>query len=101
MKAVLTDRYIRNLPPAPAGKRTTVWDAAVPSFAIRVTDKGHISFVVMRRRAGDAKPTRVALGSYPATSLSEARKKAAVALKALAQGEHPRELERSQRRAKA
>jgi integrase len=100
MKKVLTDRYLRSLKPAPAGKRYTIWDATVQCFAVRVTEKGHISFLVMRRRAGQTTPTRIVLGSFPAVTLMEARAKAAGALKCLVEGNHPRELERAQRHAK-
>src|SRR5215211_2009046 len=76
MKQLLTDRALRNLKPAPAGKRLVIWDSALPSFGIRVTDTGKASFFVMRRRQGDPKPVRVVLGSYPAISLSDARERA-------------------------
>ena len=63
MKQLLTDRTLRALKPAPAGKRVVVWDAALPSFGVRVTDTGKASFFVMRRRqrrpkagAGRARP---------------------------------------------
>lgn len=49
MKTLLTDRALRGLKPAPAGKRTVIWDSAVPSFCVRVTDTGAASFNVMRR----------------------------------------------------
>ena len=48
-KKVLTDRALRAIKPAAPGKRKLIWDGVVPSFAARVTDKGQISFIVMRR----------------------------------------------------
>jgi hypothetical protein len=45
-RVVLTDRYLKSLKPAPTGKRTVCWDAAKPSFGIRVTDRGVGSFFV-------------------------------------------------------
>ena len=45
MKVLLTDRAVRALKPAPPGKRNMIWDTAVPSFGIRVTDKGSASFI--------------------------------------------------------
>jgi len=48
----LTDRFIANLPPAPAGKRTAVWDEAEPGLAIVVTDRGSKSFKVVKRVGG-------------------------------------------------
>ena len=41
-RAVFTDRYLKSLKPAPAGKRITHWDAAKPSFGCRITDRGVI-----------------------------------------------------------
>jgi integrase len=52
MKEVLTDRRLLALKPAPAGKRVMIWDAAVPSFGVRITDKGSASFIIMRRLDG-------------------------------------------------
>jgi Arm DNA-binding domain len=51
MAQLLTDRLLRGLKPAAAGKRTALWDSA-PSLCIRVTDKGSASFHVMRRLRG-------------------------------------------------
>jgi integrase len=52
MKKLLTDRTLRGLKPAPPGKRTVIWDSAVPSLCVRVTDKGAASFHIMRRLRG-------------------------------------------------
>jgi integrase len=52
MKKLLTDRTLRGLKSAPPGKRTVLWDSAVPSLCVRVTDKGAASFNVMRRLHG-------------------------------------------------
>jgi integrase len=49
MKEVLSDRRLRALQPAPPGTRIMIWDAAIPSFGVRITDKGSATFVVMRR----------------------------------------------------
>jgi Arm DNA-binding domain len=62
MKTLITDRTLRGLKPAPAGKRTVIWDTAVPGLCVRVTDKGAASFNVMRRVKGDAVPVRRMLG---------------------------------------
>jgi integrase len=89
MKQVLTDRLLRALKPAEPGKRVVVWDAAVPSFGVRVTDTGKASFFVMRRRQGNSKPVRIVLGPYPALSLSAARAQAREALAELSAGINP------------
>jgi integrase len=101
MKVTLTDRYLKSLRPAPKGKRVVVWDGASPSFGLRVTDCGVVSFFVQRRQAGKPTPVRVTLGTYPHTSLAQARVAAAGALKALVGGDHPRDLEKRARRVRA
>ena len=99
MKQVLTDRTLRGLKPAPVGKRVVVWDAALPSFGIRVTHTGKASFFIMRRRQGDRKPVRIVLGPYPTLPLSEARKQAREALAELSAGVHPAQKKAAQRAA--
>ncbi len=98
----LTDRAVQALKPASPGKRYTVYDALVPGFGVRVTDKGKRTFVVYRRMAGEPRPIRVALGAYPPTSLDDARRRARAALEDLTFGRHPkeRELERLQEEAR-
>jgi hypothetical protein len=88
MKKTLTDRTLKALKPAPAGKRYTLWDAALPSFGVRVTDKGKLSFVIMRRLNG--KLLRRALGEYPVLSLAKARADAQEALRDIAGGVDPK-----------
>ena len=51
-KVLLTDRVLRAIRPAPHGKRTVIWDSAVPGLCLRITDKGSASFSVMRRLNG-------------------------------------------------
>ena len=48
-RKVLTDRGAKALKPAQPAGRDTSWDAALPSFAVRVTDTGAPSYVDMRR----------------------------------------------------
>ena len=55
-KIVLTDRYLKAIKPAPAGQRVMVWDAMQPHLGVRISDRGHCSFVVVKRRTGDGKP---------------------------------------------
>jgi integrase len=90
-RAVFTDRYLKSLKAAPTGKRVVHWDAARPSFGVRVTDRGVISFFVIRRMPGKPQPVRVVLGRYPDINLAQARKLAAAALSELVAGVHPRE----------
>ena len=37
-RRLLTDRFLRSLPPAPRGKRNEVFDARLPGFGIRISD---------------------------------------------------------------
>jgi integrase len=88
-RVVFTDRYLKSLKPAPTGKRIVHWDAARPCFGCRITDRGVVSFFVMRRMHGKAQPIRVGLGRYPEVSLATARKLATAALGDLVAGVHP------------
>ena len=91
-RTALTDYRLKALKPAPAGKRRMIWDATTPHLAVRITDKGHVSFVVVRRRPGDKHPLYVVLGSYPAMRLADARKAAVKALGEIMAGRHPAEV---------
>jgi integrase len=97
-KVTLKDRGLMALKPAAPGKRYMVWDEVVPSFGARVTDKGHVTFVVMRRLPGSGKLLRVALGNYPAIPLAQARELARAAIAEIMQGRRPAEREEARRR---
>jgi hypothetical protein len=51
-KVVLTDMALQALKPAAAGKRYSVWDAALSNFGIKVTDRGVKSFIVVAPMMG-------------------------------------------------
>ena len=89
MKTMLTDRSLRAMKPASPGTRKMVWDAAVPSFGVRVTDKGKLTFIVMRRLRG--KIARRMIGQYPITTLARAREGALEALRDFERGIDPKE----------
>src|SRR5262245_43206520 len=93
-RAVFTDRYRKSLKPASAVRRIVHWDSAKPSFGCRITDRGVVSFFVMRRMRGKPQPVRVVLGRYPEIGLAQARKLATAALSELVSGVHPREQRR-------
>jgi integrase len=99
-KIALTDRSLQAMKPAADGRRTVVWDALLPGLAVRVSDKGRRSFYAVKRRAGRQQPSWVLLGSYPVTTLAEARAKAREALGALMAGDDPATLAEPTRRAK-
>jgi len=100
-RAIFTDRYLKSLKPAPSGKRIVHWDGAKPSFGCRITDRGVVSFFVMRRMHGKPQPVRVVLGRYPEISLARARKLATAMLGDLVSGVHPKDREREQQLAEA
>jgi hypothetical protein len=91
-KKPLTPRSIDALPAAPKGKRVLTWDATIQGFAVRVTDTGSKSFVLVTRYPGDKHPTPRAIGTVGAISLAKAREKAADWLEAIADGIDPKTL---------
>ena len=88
-KRPLTDRGIAALKPAPQGKRMMMWDAVVPGFAVRCTDTGAKSFVLVERYPGSTNPTARALGRVGAITLADARDLARNWLKLIAAGTDP------------
>jgi hypothetical protein len=97
-KVVLTDRGVKTLKRAPTGKRTMHWDAALSNFAVRVTDKGRKTFLVVRRLAGSNRLIFHRLGEYDETradhlTLSEARVKARRVLGILETGKTPKQVD--------
>jgi integrase len=87
----LTDRFIQSCKPAPAGKRLDFADAVVPGLALRVTDRGHKTFVLRcRYPLHPENPTRRALGDYGELTLDEARQKARRWLELIGKGVDPK-----------
>jgi integrase len=72
-KKPLTDRAIAGVKPAAPGKRRLLWDGLVPGLALRVTDRGSRSFVLVVRYPGTRYPTPRSLGTVGAITLAEAR----------------------------
>jgi Arm DNA-binding domain len=88
-KKPLTDRAIATAKPAPAGKRRLLWDAMVPGLALRVTDTGKRTFVLVTRYPGSPHPAPRSLGAYGAITLAEARDRGREWLKLIATGIDP------------
>ena len=88
-KKPLTDRAIRALPAAEKGKRRLLWDALVPGLAVRVTDKGQRSFVLITRYPGSLNPVPRAIGAVGAISLEDARTRARELHKLISAGIDP------------
>jgi integrase len=94
----LTDRFIKSRKPAPAGKRDDYPDAIVPGLALRVTERGHKSFVLIARYPLQPKnPTRRALGDYGAITLEQGREKARAWLEMIGKGIDPKVEEERQK----
>lgn len=98
-REVLTDRKLKALKPALTGQRFELMDAIVPGLAIRVTDKGKKTFVLVARYPGSPNPTRRALGAYGALSLEQARERSREWLALISKGIDPKEQEERQRAA--
>src|SRR5262249_5375751 len=73
---MLTAKFIASRKPAAPGQRAHYWDALVPGFGLRVTDRGAKSYVVYRRWPGSRAPARRTIGDVKSLSLAEARDKA-------------------------
>jgi integrase len=81
----LTDRQVRSLKAKP--QRYEVWEGN--GLGIRVTPRGHKSWVYLYRYRGRAR--RLTLGSYPAMTVAEAHKAHGAAMAELGQGRDPGE----------
>jgi integrase len=92
VRKLLTDRKLGSLSRAkPNGEQYAIWDTINPHLAVRVSAKGKLAFIVMRRPAGGPKPVRVTLGHYPAMNLQAAREAAGEALAELVAGKRPKQ----------
>lgn len=68
-----TDRFVQSIKPAPSGRRVEYWDALVPCLGVRVTDKGHKTYVLYRRWPGKRTATRREVGNAAMLPLADAR----------------------------
>ncbi len=92
----LTARALDHLP-VPAKGRLEFWDAALPGFGLRITDRGVKSWVVMYRING--KSRRHTLGRYPKMLLGDAREEAREAMRAVEKGDDPAAEKKAARKA--
>ena len=76
-KRDFTDRFLKSIKPTAAGKRAILFDAQIPGFGIRVTERCHDedkgSFVLVARFPGSDNPVPRRIGDYPVMSLAKAR----------------------------
>jgi integrase len=107
-RRLLTDRTLKALKPAPAGKRLDIIDTVVPGFGIRVTDKADSkgyaaqrTFILVARYPGSPNPTRRALGEYGKLTLDQARQKAREWHELISKGIDPGQRETEQRTSEA
>ncbi len=70
----LTDAYVRNLP-TPTAKRVEISDKVRPGLRLRINPSGRMRWVYEKRVKGGSK-RKHDLGSYPHTSIKEARRRA-------------------------
>ena len=84
MKAKLTDAFVKNISP-PAEGRIDVVDETTPGLVLRVTATGIKSWSIRYRPKGGAQ-MRQGFGTYPATSLADARARAKALTAAAAVG---------------
>jgi integrase len=114
VRRLLTDRYLRALPPAPPGQRVEVYDARLPGFGVRVSDTkdadpsrrgkaGRVAFVLYCRFTPGAAATRRTIGVYgpDAMSLEEARRIAGEWRSLVARGVDPAVIEAERRAVEA
>lgn len=98
-KVKLTDRFVAAAKPAAPGKRVDYHDTVVPGLALRLTDRGHRSWVLHGRFPRTPEiASRLHVGNYPAVGLDDARTTARAWQQMAAQGKDPRtEIERQAR----
>src|ERR1700730_2097761 len=94
----LTALAVANAKAPPRG-RVEYWDAALPGFGLRVTDKGAKSWTVLFRAHGQLR--RLTLGKYPVLTLAAARDRAREVLREVEKGIDPAAAKAEERRREA
>ncbi|MGO6665124.1 site-specific integrase [Rhizobium ruizarguesonis] len=97
----LTDKRLQALKAAPKGERYDISDGITPGLAVRVTDRGTKTFVLVARFPGSSNPTRRAIGEYGAVTLESARETARKWLQLITRGIDPKAEEQKEREAAA
>jgi integrase len=94
-KRDFTDRFLKSIKPTAPGKRAIFFDAQIPGFGIRVTERSTDeckgSFVLVTRYPGSPNPAPRRIGDYPPMSLVEAREIAREWRRDIAKGIDPKE----------
>jgi integrase len=96
-KRDFTDRFLKSIKPAETGKRVVIYDAQIPGFGIRVSDRcadgNKGAFVLITRFPGSSNPAPRRIGDYPAMTLAKARDIAREWREDIRQGIDPKEKE--------
>lgn len=94
----LTKRLIDNL--APSEKDAFFWDKELSGFGARIWPSGRITFIAKYRVGGgrSGATRRLAIGTYGALTVDEARALAKKALGSVAHGEDPAGAKQAKRR---
>lgn len=90
-KVNLTDRFVASAKPQD-GKRTDYFDSNTRGLALRVSEGGHRSWTYHYTSPRTGKRARVAIGTYPAKSLADARTRALEAKGHVDDGNDPRDV---------
>jgi integrase len=97
----LTATLVGCLKPAPKGTRYQVMDAQVPGLGVRITDKGHRTYILHVRYPGSLSPSRREIGACTDISLTDAREKARRWRALIGKGIDPVDAEAAERAARA
>jgi integrase len=94
-KRDFTDRFLKAVKPTAPGKRAIFFDAQIPGFGIRVTERSTDeckgAFVLVTRYPGSSNPAPRRIGDYPVMTLAEAREIARDWRRDIAKGIDPKE----------
>jgi hypothetical protein len=93
----LTATLVSGLKPAPKGTRYQVMDTQVPGLGVRITDKGHRTYILHVRYPDSLSPSRREIGRCADISLTDAREKARRWRQLIQKGIDPADQERRQR----
>ena len=75
-RILLTEAKIRSTRPPTEATRIDLLDAHVPGLLVRVTAKGHKTYMLRRRWPGKTEASRREIGEFGTLTLEEARAKA-------------------------
>jgi integrase len=94
-KRKFTDKFVKGIKAAPSGKRVEYYDTMVSCFGMRVTDRGHKTYILHLKWPGSTIATRREVGNATDLPLADAREKAQAWRTLVALGTDPREKQRA------